>query len=190
MKLNRRHEEYATQPHSVCYFKAKQERSWYMYIYFHPSTLPSSIANTCRYKGSCQTSLGVSAFYFDRVQRYCAVPWQHSDPHQDSQISSLGDKLGINFSHQVHTSSFPLLVESRWCFPCAWHLVIISWLWFKDPIFFAVELKWLWSYLHVGFHQSYRSLNKLQVMRRIMNIGAHTLSATAYKMWPTWWCRR
>lgn len=36
---------------------------------------------------------------------------------------------------------------------------------------------------HVGFHQSYRSLNKLQVMRRIMNIGAHThtLSDTAYK---------
>lgn len=125
--------------------KIKGERMWYMYIYFHLSILPSSIANTCRHKDSCQTSLGVSAFYFDRVHSICAVPWQHPNPHQDSQISSLGERLGINFSRQVHTSSFPLLVESRWCFPWAWHLVIISWLWFKDPIF-AVELKWLWSY--------------------------------------------
>lgn len=43
--------------------KIKGERMWYMYIYFHLSILPSSIANTCRHKDSCQTSLGVSAFY-------------------------------------------------------------------------------------------------------------------------------
>lgn len=124
----------------------KGERSCYMYIYFHPPF--SSIANTCmgtRILVRLKNSLGVSAFYFDSVHRYCAVPWQHPNPHQDSQISFPGDKLGINSSHQVHTSSFPLLVESRWCFPWAWHLVIISWLWFKDPIF-AVELNWLWSY--------------------------------------------
>lgn len=42
-------------------------------------------------------------------------------------------------------------------------------------------IKMVMKLSHVGFHQSYRSLNKLQVMRRIMNIGAHTLSDTACK---------
>lgn len=132
-------EKYATQPHSECYFKKNQGREDVVHVYLFPPSLHPLPTH------SCQTSLGVSAFYFDRVHSNCAVPWQHPNPHQDSQISSLGDRLGINCSRQVHTSSFPLLVESRWCFPWAWHLVIISWLWFKDPIF-AVELKWLWSY--------------------------------------------
>lgn len=70
--------------------KIKGERMWYMYIYFHLSILPSSIANTCRHKDSCQTSLGVSAFYFDRVHSICAVPWQHPTPIKIPKSPPLG----------------------------------------------------------------------------------------------------